>query len=470
MNASKIFNALELTLEDRQEDLVALCKAWYMGNVKDFHNYMDSQGSVMGSIKRERATLGMAKVVVERWADVIWNPETFVVAGDEERQKWIDDKLEYLDFTNKMNNLVELYMALGNGATVQYVDERKKSQTSFVTQENIYPLSFDNGTVTSCAFLSAKVIDGEEYAYITIHEKQEDDMYKIRTILMQENEQGEYEEVNLVDSNGNEILIKEQLSKFKQFQIYKPAIGNNKNIGNPMGISVYANAIEELKSVDIAFDALRKEIKNGRMRIYLRESALTTEINGEETKIVNPDQDEFYILNNDSTTEDGTFIHVQAPTLRVESLINGLNKACNLLGSKCGLGDNQFASDQGTIYTNTTQVVSTNSTFFKTRIKHCSIVEHNIIEMIETLYFLETNQEINTTISVQFDDSIIHDKDADQARDILLFNLGLLSKVQLSERVFNLTREEAEQHMEQLISDEGITEEIETEEFPEGEE
>lgn len=450
MKLDKIFKQLGIEPEDKQDNEVLLWKQWYQGNVKDFHSYTDYMG-VAGSVTRNRYSLGMAKVIAELWADNIWNPETEIVVDT--NQEWLDDTLDRLNFTNNFNTLVEQYMALGSGATVEYKDSKGIARVDFLTVENIFPYEFDNDEVLSCAFVSKY---DKNIIYVQVHQLN-DDTYTIKNKFYQEKDDDLIEVVM-------EDIAEEVISPVKLFQIYKPAIANNININNPMGISIYANAIKELEAVDIAFDAFRKEIKNGRMRVYLKESALSVDINGKEVKYVNKDQDEFYVLPSDDTFEDETFIKVEAPQLRVDSFIDGLNENLNLLGRKCGLGDNQFSNDEGTIYTNTSQVVSTNSKFYKTRMKHASLVEHGLTQMIEALYYLEHGNEIEGTIAIRFDDSIIHDKEEEFQRSLLLYNQGIISKVTFVEQTMGLDRQQAEEFVARQQADDGIVEEPDFEE------
>ena len=140
--------------------------------------------------------------------------------------------------------------------------------------------------------------------------------------------------------------------------------------------------------------------------------------------------------------------------------LTDLIQSLNLFGRKVAFGDNYFTNDNGTIYTNTSQVISTNSKFFKTRQKHASIVEQNIISMIRALHYLEFGTELVEDIDVQFDDSIIHDKDLEFKNDILMLNLGMLSKSSIPMMKHgDMTRENAEAHFQELYEDENIIQE-----------
>lgn len=458
MDVKKILEDLDYNLINRQMSDVSLWGEWWKGHVTNFHEYLDFNGTDK-NIKRTRFTMGMGKVIPEKWANSIYNPETIIQMGNENNQKWIDDKMYKLDFANNFNNLVEMFFALGTGATVEYKDESGNEQIDFLDINCIYPLERLNNEIVSCAFVSKY---DEKTVYINIHERLDNGAYKILNLFYEDSDgTGD----NLIKVEIGE-LQEEVYSDIQMFQIYKPAIANNINVGNPLGISIFANAESELKAVDLAFDALTKETKHGRMRVFLQAGALEVTIDGKNgsSRLINPDQDEFYLLKGDDTNSDGTLVKVEAPTLRVESLISALNEQLNLLGRKCGLGDNAFSSNEGTIYTNTAQVISTNSEFYKTRQKHATIVERGIEDTVRALYYLEFGAELTDTVSVQFDDSIIHDKDEDYNRNLQLYNLGIISKVTLMERISGMSREESVKFIETQQKDMGIDEEIELEE------
>lgn len=414
---------------DRQEKSLSLWEQFFIGKVKNFHEYTEYMGKGAGNATRKRKSLKMAKAISEIWADNIINPETEIVIADDHAQKWYEEMDANHNITPSLNDLMELIFAFGTGSTLQSRDANSFVFNQYIKMQHIYPLEVKYGEVVSCAFASQ---EEDESFYLQIHELMENGKYLIKNLFY--------------DKQGKQIINKNIVEQFesdiKLFQLYKPAIVNNVVLGNPLGISIYANAVDELKAVDIAYDALDKEIRNGRMRIFVSGELLHRE-QGEEHPIFNKDQDEFYILPEDAKDPEGVLLRVEAPTLRVEQLINNLEKQLNMLGSKCGLGENAFYSDNGTIYTNTTQVISTNSKFYKTRQKHATRIEKGLIDMVKALYYLEFGKELNAEIHVDFDDSIIHDKEAEYNRARLEYSMGLISAVEYMAVTRNMTETEA---------------------------
>lgn len=424
----KAFETLNIRPLDRQETETSLWEQFFKGFVKNFHQYSEYVGAEMGNVTRERKSLKMAKVIAELWADNIINPETVFVSDDETVQKWIDEYCEKNGINFELNDLMEIAFALGTGATVQSRDKQGNVFNQYLNVNSIFPFETELNKIVSCAFVS---IEADESIYLQLHQKTGEKYLIINKFF--DKEGNEYERDDIEERFESEV---------KLFQLYSPAIVNNVNVGNPLGISIYANATDELKSVDIAFDALDKEARNGRMRVYVQGEALHMD-KGTKSPIFDKDQDEFYVLPEDAKNPEGVLINVQAPTLRIEQYINNLEKQLNLLGSKCGLGDNAFYAKDGTIYTNESQVVSTNSKFYKTRQKHATRIEHSLIEMFKALYYLTFDKLLDKGIHVEFDDSIIHDKEAEYNRALQQFNAGLISRIQFYMDTKGLTREEA---------------------------
>lgn len=462
----RILEELELSpiFDEQMDGLTEEWKSWYKGFVQDFHEYKNYQGTDYAQTIR-MYTMNMWKQIAELWADNMYNPETEETL--EGNQEWWDDTKIRIRFEQNFNNLQERIFALGNTATVEYIDSTGKTEIDYIGYENIIPLEVVNGEVVSCAFYSQYT---ENVIYFNIHQREDDGSYTILNKFYITNDEGDITGEIPVEAFG-EIgieLMDETYSEVKLFQLHKPAIVNNFNLQSPFGISVLANALDEIKAVDIAFNTLIKEAVHGKIRVYLREGSFGVSVDGEDVLPFNPNNEEFYMITGDDELKDGKInelVHVSTPTLRTEQLIDQLHTSLTLLARKVGLGDNTFSFKEGTIYTNTAQVVSSNSKFYKTRAKHGVIMRDNIESIIKGLYFLENGKVLEDTISVQMDDSIIHDKDEELNRVLQLRREGILSDVYVLQTFMNMTEEEAIafKKRQQEIINEDLEEEVEFE-------
>lgn len=126
---------------------------WYQNDVEKFHHYKLYNGAVMTN--QERYKLGMAKTVCEDWANLLLNEKVSIKAGKYSER--LSKILRYNNFSKQGNQLIEKAFALGTGAFVEYKDANDRVIIDYIRADMIYPLSWDNGDVTECAFGTSRI-------------------------------------------------------------------------------------------------------------------------------------------------------------------------------------------------------------------------------------------------------------------------------------------------------------------------
>ncbi len=411
---------------------------WYQGKVKKFHNYEAYNGKQ--KVMCERLSLQMAKKVCEDWANLLMNEKvTITIEGDREQQ-FIDTVLENNNFIVKSNESQEYKAAYGTVAYIPYMQNVEVLQNTgeviganikdihinYVTGDFIFPLSWENGKIKECAFGAVKVIEGKEYFYLQMHTLEHND-YVITNLLF-DNTNGQMLEIENINSvKGFENVAKRIVTKTNkpQFVIDRMNIVNNINKNNPMGIAVFANSIDVLKAIDIVFDSYNNEFILGRKRIMVAEEALQIE---NSKMIFDPTDMAFYRLPEG--INDDNFIKEIDMSLRANEHEIALQNRLNLLSAKCGFGENHYKFEQGSI-TTATQIISENSSLFRTLKKHEIILECAIRELVQILLWLG-NQYLNLSlnekaeVTIDFDDSIIEDRQTELTDMRLDVSAGLL--------------------------------------------
>lgn len=403
---------------------IDMWKSWYDGNVRDFHNYKVFNGQK--TVQRKRHTLGMAKKVAEDWANLLMNEKVKITLDGKEEQEFFDSVCKANNFTVKANEMQEMKAGLG---TVAYVPRITNAQfggfvgkigrlfgigkptikIDYVTAPNIFPLSWENGQSHECAFTSSMTVKGEKYLYLQLHKVGEDGNYIIENSLYRDNS-GNLSEVGLhiIPRFRRVAPVVFTGSPYRQFVIDRLNIANNYDNTLPMGIPAFANAIDQLKGVDIAYDSYVNEFELGKKRIMVKPAATKT-LDGEP--IFDPNELSYYVLPED--TSDGNIIQEIDMTLRTVEHNAGLQDMLNALSSRCGFGENHYRFDSGSIAT-ATQVISENSTMFRTIKKHEIILNDVLEELCRIILRLGNsimgaglNEDVK--ISIDFDDSIIED-------------------------------------------------------------
>jgi A118 family predicted phage portal protein len=148
-------------------------------------------------------------------------------------------------------------------------------------------------------------------------------------------------------------------------------------------------------------------------------------------------------------------------TLRTAEFNAGIQDMLNVLSSKCGFGENHYKYDNGNVST-ATQVISENSSLFRNVKKHELILEDMLIELCRIILrlgnkYMGAGLDEDVEISIDFDDSIIEDNEADFNRDSRLLQMGIMNDWEFRMKWMNEDEETAKAalpKMEQLVSDE----------------
>lgn len=426
------------TIPDSFYSKVYEWKSWYQGDVKGFHNYTVQNGE--RQVKCRRYSLGMGKKLCEDWANLLMNEKVQIMLEGQKEQDFIDLVLTENNFTVKANEMQEMKSALGTVAYVPRVIGQEISESGdivpgnasgivldYVTIENIYPLSWQNGYISECAFSSEVTRGGKDYLYLQIHRREDNGNYVIENrIYRYDNEQLADEQLVNVKGFENIPPVVHTGSDKRQFVIDRPNIANNVNYLLPTGIAIYANAIDVLQGVDIAYDSYVNEFKLGKKRIMVKPSAAQY-LDG--TPAFDPDDVVFYVMPED--TEDGAVVTPIDMTLRTAEHNTGIQDQLNILSSKCGFGETYYRFDGGSVAT-ATQVISENSTMFRTIKKMEIVLEQALVELCRILLRMGNtamNAGLNedVEISIDFDDSIIEDKQTDFSRDMQLLSAGIMN-------------------------------------------
>ena len=440
-------------------------KSWYEGNVKSFHNYYIYNGNK--KIKQKRFTMNMAKEISEDWSDILWSEKCEIAMKDEKSQKEFEELINSLDLYSIINQSIEKSGALGTEAAVigvydliqnedgMYIDvSNAKTRVDLVDINWIFPLSWNNKGITECAFGSVEYVKGKKYIVLSVHKKDEKTgNYHIFNHLFQETN-GTLTEIvdqnNQYDEKEKTMKDFDTKSSIPWFAIFKPLLTNNLFNNSPFGIPHYANAIDNLKTVDICFDALKNEINDGRRRTFVRADMLNYD-DGTQKMTFDPNDTTVYQLPSGATKDD--LIQSDSDDLRTDKQIETLNTNLNILGNKVGFGENHYHFD-GTNLSTATAVVSSNSKLFRRKKKLEIGYESAIYDLVNAICWASSEfgqYNINTEdMVIKFDDSIIEDKEAESNRALREVSAGVLSKIEYREKIFGETPEIAEEEIRKI--------------------
>ena len=433
--------------------------SWYKGKVRKFHNYYIYNGQ--RKVKMEKKSLQGAKKVSEDWADLIFNEKVTINLKNDTDTKALNKILKQNNATVIINQGFEKSFALGTGALVVSVQDMEQDEEAniidvtnakikleFVECKKIIPLTWENGIITECAFVTTKYKKGQTYIYIAMHVLDDNKNYVIKNYMFK----GKYNSFVEANDEEKEGFFKtfETKSNIPWFSIITPNICNNIDSETPFGISVYANAIDTLKSLDDAYDGLGNETNLGRRRVFIAEEMMSFD-SGEQKMVFDPNDISVYRMpkgfNKDSMIEH------DSSDLRTDKYSSAVDYQLMLLSLKCGFGKERYKFDGASIQT-ATGVISENSDMFRTLKKHELIAESALVTIVKAIAYASTtfgNVDINADeITIDFDDSIIEDKGAEQIRAQSEVGNGTRSKKSYMKNIRNMTDKQIEEELQEI--------------------
>ncbi|MET3504950.1 A118 family predicted phage portal protein [Halalkalibacter oceani] len=439
--------------------LIDKWKAIYQGFFSEWHDVMYT--TINGSQKRKMATLGMAKVVSQEMASLIFNERCEINISDEGLKKNIDNILEENKFVKRFQDYLEFQFALGGMVIKPYFGDGR-IKLSYVTADCFIPISWDNQGIREAVFPNEIRKGKKKYTHLEWH-LWEGEEYVIKNELFVTEHGSDLGKQIPLSTLFPDLEEEVRIKAFKRsnFVYFKPNIANNIDMHSPLGIPLYANALDTLKTIDIAFDSFQREFRLGKRRIIVPATAVKTvfDENGVPHRYFDADDEIYQAMG--SGNMDELKIHDSTVELRVEEHIAAINALLNLLASQTGFSSGAFSFDGQSVKT-ATEVVSENSKTFKSKQSHENVIEAGLTELIEVivqtaeLYELFNRPDEGWEVTVTFDDSIAEDQTAEINKQVQLVSNKLTSRKKAIMKIHGLSANEAEQLMKE-ISEEGQT-------------
>lgn len=438
------------TASDDTYDHIDEWLEWYQNDVTKFHTYKIYNGTT--TTLHERYRLGMAKKICEDWANLLLNEKVAIKAGT--YTKRLEEILDANNFLVRGNQLIEIAFALGTGAFVEYKDGANNVIVDYIRADMIYPLSWDNGDITECAFGTTKIVEGKETIYLQIHRFGKEDDGEDSAVYYIDNKYVDVE-------SGEEIAAPEGIMECVQtgsvrplFQIITPNVFNNIDLDSPLGISVYANSVDQLKGCDLVYDSYMNEFVLGRKRILVPVSAAKMQM--QKDGVVAPAFDAsdtvYYQMPGDK--QNDLAITEVDMTIRASEHELGIQRCLDILSLKTGMGTGRYQFDSSGVKT-ATEVISDKSDLYQNRQKNAIIINTAIVNMASAIAFLDNGSDIEAT--VDFDDSIIEDINTTIDKNIKLVQGGLRSKLTAIMEINKCDEAEALKELERIAEDGQIT-------------
>ena len=439
---------------------ITVWQEWWKGYVANFHKYSILSEDGTTSMQFKRKHMNMAKKCCEDWANLLLNDKTRIdVDGDanSETQKFLSgDEIEQNEgvlgrshFWKNGNRAVEREFAQGTVCVILQLVNPTTDGTSLMAEDinikfikdarMIVPLTYDDDGVIDLAIASQFVKNKEKYIYLQVYEHQDDGRYLVSNSYYQIAQTGEgYSQVN--NMNGE---VESYYMPCKPFFLLTPNIENNVS-DVPLGISVYANAIDNLKGIDLAYDNMFNDTLLGKKKVFMTQSAMLmrsetyVDEQGVQRDRTIPDvggtlEKTLYVNVGEKLDPNAPpFLQEYNPSLRTQENKDSIQFYLNLFSATVGLGQSRYKFDVQTMNTATEAKISMKDlteSVWKQRIQ----IQEVLKDMARSILIIGkeycgANVDVDAKISIIFDDTMFNDEEAERLRFMQEINAGIKQK------------------------------------------
>lgn len=330
----------------------------------------------------------------------------------------------YEEVIDKVRNFTEIACAKGAIVLKPYVKNGSIS-IDYIHPEDFLPIEFDgNGKITAAAFCDR--IYKKDKVYTRVEEHRLSEKYSISNrafVSATTSELGR--EISLHDvEEWSEIEPYTEISGIKKplFAYFKMPFSNVFDTDSPIGVSVYARAVDLIKDADMQYARMLWEFESGKRALFIDESALTRDKLGR--KII-PDSRLYRMLS----TEDDTLFKDWTPTLRFNDINDGLNRILRGIEFNTGLAYGTI-SDAGQFERTAEEIRASMQRSYAMVSDIQRALKNALKELVEamdiwcSIYGLAPEGEYS--ISFDFDDSIIADRTIEFGEKMRILNAGIM--------------------------------------------
>ncbi|UOY92890.1 phage portal protein [Ectobacillus sp. JY-23] len=443
----------DIAVSDEQYRQIEVWKQLYQGYYSEFHDIQYQ--TVNGKKERRMNSLNMPKVISQEMASLVFNEKCSINISDETLAANIETVFKVNNFQREFQRYLEYKFALGGIAIKGFV-HGKDIKLSYVTADCFIPLSWSNKEVTEGIFVNEFFKSDKKYTHLEWH-VWEGQTYVIRNELYEsQNKESLGVKISL-HSHFPELQEEVAINGLKRslFVYIKPNTANNVDLNSPLGVSLYANALDTLKALDTAFDSFEREFRLGKKRILVPTNAIKTVVDpqtGTMQRYFDANDEVYEAFNFSEEMKQIQDIKVE---LRVEEHIAAINALLTHLAMQVGFSAGTFTFDSAGLKT-ATEVISENSKTFRTKTSHETTIEAGIQELINVvievaaLYNIFPRPSKEYEVTVTFDDSITEDKTTNATYWTGLVINGLSSKKLAIMKIHGLTEEQAQKMLQEI--------------------
>ncbi len=405
---------------------------------------------------RSMNLLNTAKTLCDRFAAFTFSETPEIIFENEKCGNFVRGVLEKSGLFGKMTEILSYAYAMGGCVFRPYLCGGEIG-IDCVFGSGFVPLSWDFRGISEGCFRSVSHMNGFRYVLYELHSSEngvpvtENRLFRGKDGFTAETECAVGE---LYPSLKKKVRY--DGAEAPLFSCFRISGANNIFPEIPLGISVFANAADTLKALDVAFDSFAREFILGRKRIIVPSSCVQTVVDistGEPRRYFDADDEAYVALKCDE--ERDLKITDNTVELRVDEHIKAINALLNILCFQTGLSAGTFSFDVSEGVKTATEIISRDSktaVTVRTNQNNLSAALTSLFRAIAALGVYSGKLEKQASgARVVWHDGIITDENTLIDNCVRLVNCGLKSKISAIMEIRKCGYEEALKEYDRII-------------------
>lgn len=414
------------------------------------------KGGLFSRGDRQLLRLNMAKVLCDELSALTFSEQCEITLDNKEYQTYVDRALNSNGFWKQLPELLCSAYAFGGSVLKCYLEDNQP-RIDYIIADRFVPTKWNGKNITEGIFIST-TSSGNSFYHLLEYQTVGRSEFKL---FKSSSENALGSETALSELYPELAPEVEYPGDIPMFAYFKPFVSNNEEYDTPLGMSVFANALDTLKSLDTVFDSFMREFVLGKKRIIVPSSCIRTTINpetGVPELYFDADDEAFVALKNDD--ENDLKITDNTVELRVEQHVGAINAYLNILCMQTGLSAGTFSFDVQQGMKTATEIISQESKTARTVKNNKNLLTETIKEIVRALIVLgQMSGEITAqeySVTVGWNDNIIIDDNTLIDNNIKMVSAGLKSKIRAIMEVQKCDEATAKQELERISQEASV--------------
>lgn len=390
-------------------------------------------------LKKDVISLRLATAITSELSRLVFT-ESEIVTDEKSPYKASVD-----DFKAHLVDEFETALALGGMMFKPYLSHGKIF-IDLIRADCFLPVAFTEKTMTSAVFVSKKTVGNSYFTLLEYHEfNAENQTHTIKNKVCKSlnNEyigtECGFDEVPEWSGLVPEITFRNVEKPL--FSYFRVPYANDIDIDSPLGVSVYARAVDLIRQADEQWARIEWEFKS-------KETALDVGLDMLKSDRL-PQRDDRIYRKYDIANMDESFYNIFSPEIRDSSYFNCFNRILQRIEFNCGLAYGTL-SDPQTVDKTAEEIKTSKQRSYT----HVSAIQRNLESAINNLFYAVSVyakiggiSSVPAEITCTWGDSVLEDTDKEFQRRLQMVNAGLLTKEKFVSWYFHCSEKKAAEYI-----------------------